>query len=67
MTSGRFINKANAKENKIFGKAFAGAVKTFIHFNKPLLVIKALKKLLKTKFDPFTEHYWSVKAIAYCN
>ena len=67
VTSGRFINKANAKENKIFGKAFAGAVKTFIHFNKPLLVIKALKKLLKTKFDLFTEHYWSVKAIAYCN
>ena len=66
ITSARYINKGNVKENKIYCRAFAGAVKTFISFNKPLLVIKALKKLLKTDSDKFTELFCSVKAINYC-
>ena len=66
ITSARYVNKSNIKENKVYCKAFSNAVKTFIQFNKPLLVIKALKKLLKTQVDAFTEHYWIVKAINYC-
>lgn len=67
ITSARYINKDNLKENKNYGKAFANAVRTLIHFNKPLLVIKAMKKLLKTRADAFTEYFWTVKAIHYCN
>ena len=67
ITSARYINKSNVKENKIYCRAFAGAVKTFIYFNKPLLVIKALKKLLKTDSDKFTELFYTVKAINYRN
>lgn len=66
VTSARYINKKNQKQNKIYNKAFSAAVRTFIHFNKPLLVIKAMKRLLKTQSDPFVENYWSIKAINYC-
>ena len=65
VASAKYINKENVKENKLYSKAFANAVNTFIHFNKPLLVIKSMKKLLKTQSDPFTEQFWSIKVINY--
>ncbi len=51
VVSAKFVNKKNLKENKLYGKANNEAILVFIHFNKPLLVLKSFKKLLKTQYD----------------
>ena len=51
VVSAKFVNKKNLKENSLYGKANNQAILVFIHFNKPLLVLKSFKKLLKTKYD----------------
>jgi hypothetical protein len=49
-----YTNKNNKEENKYFSNAFSEAIKVFIFFKKPLLVIKCLKKLIKTNYCQFT-------------
>lgn len=44
----RYANKNNKKFNKLYFKAFAQSINVFIQARKPLLCIKALKKLQRT-------------------
>lgn len=66
ITSARYYNKDNLKENKLYAKAFAQAIRTFIHFNKPLMAIRAHKKLILTKHDPYLCHFWTLKTLNFC-
>lgn len=47
----KFNNKKNLKENKLYAKANSEAIIVFIHFDKPLLVLKSFKNLLKTNYN----------------
>lgn len=49
--SAKFVNKNNSKLNQLYFKAFGECVDLFIKLKKPLLVIKALKKLAKTNHN----------------
>ena len=62
----KYTNKDNARENKLFGRAFEEAVNIFIHYKKPLLVLRCLKKLIRTGYCPFSIHFTTLKALAYC-
>eukprot|EP00919_Chromeraceae_sp_WS-2016_P041802 GHVR01099529.1.p1 GENE.GHVR01099529.1~~GHVR01099529.1.p1 ORF type:complete len:275 (-),score=25.64 GHVR01099529.1:669-1493(-) len=53
VVSAKYVNKDNHQENKHFGRAFIQAINTFIHFNKPLMVLRALKKLLRTNHNHY--------------
>lgn len=63
----KYTNKENAIENKLFVKAFEQAIDVFIHFKKPLLVLRLLNKLVRTNFSVFSIHFATLKAILYCN
>lgn len=63
----KYTNKGNAAENKVFGRAFAEAIDIFIHFKKPLLVLRLLNKLKRTHFCQFALHFATLKALTYCN
>ena len=65
ISSIKFTNKGNAKENKLFGRAFSEAIEVFIHFNKPLLVLRCLNKLKRTECSPFEIHHATIKAVIY--
>jgi hypothetical protein len=45
VVSVKYQNKNNKKLNKLYFKAFAQSINVFIQAKKPLLCIKALKKL----------------------
>ena len=62
----KFTNKGNSKENKLFGRAFSEAIDVFIHFNKPLLVLRCLNKLRRTLCSPFEIHHATIKSIIFC-
>jgi hypothetical protein len=62
----KYTNKGNAAENKLFGRAFSEAIDVFIHFKKPLLVLRLLNKLKRTQFCPFSLHFAAIKAVLYC-
>lgn len=61
----KYTNKGNARENKLFGRAFSEAIDVFIHFKKPLLVLRCINKLIRTAFCCFTIHHCILKAIIY--
>jgi hypothetical protein len=61
-----YTNKGNAIENKLFGRAFNESIDVFIHFKKPLLVLRLLNKLKRTQFCHFDLHFATIKAVAYC-
>jgi hypothetical protein len=63
----KYTNKDNVIENKLFGKAFEQAIDVFIHFKKPLLVLRLLNKLVHTSFSVFSIHFATLKATLYCN
>jgi hypothetical protein len=65
VASAKFVNKNNDDLNNIFFKAFGQALNLFIHLNKPMLALKTLKKLLKTKTNPTVTHLFKLKAIIY--
>ena len=67
VSTAKFVNKGNADENKLYAEAFSEAIKIFIFFNKPLLVVKCLKKMMKTNHDPYLEHFILMKALLYRN
>ena len=61
----KYTNKGNQTENKLFGRAFSEAIDVFIHFKKPLLVLRLLNKLKRTEFCPFALHFSTLKAVLY--
>ncbi len=67
VSSAKYINKGNVKENKLYIKAFFNAIKVFIRVRKPMLAIRAHKKLIKTKADPYLTLLSSIKVIAFRN
>ena len=66
ISSAKYVNKGNVKENKLYCKAFWHAIRVFIRLKKPMLAIRAHKKLLKTKSDPYLTLLSSVKVITFC-
>ena len=67
VTSAKYVNKGNIKENKLYGRAFSSAIRVFIQLNKPMLAIRAHKKLLKTKTDPYLTLLSTLKVITFRN
>lgn len=65
--SAKYVNKSNKKENKLYAKAFSNSIRVFIHYNKPLMVIRTLKKLIKTEYDPFLTLSSTIRSIIYRN
>lgn len=61
----KYTNKGNLSENKLFGRAFSEAIDVFIHFKKPLLVLRCINKLKRTNCCPFSIHQATVKALIY--
>jgi len=67
IVSAKFVNKKNLKENKLYGKANLEAILVFIHFDKPLLVLKSFKRLLKANLNDFETKLMTLRVIIYCN
>ena len=66
ISSIKYTNKGNLNENRLFGRAFSEAIDVFIHFKRPLLVLRCLKKLKRTNYCPFSIHFATLKAAQYC-
>lgn len=65
ISSIKYTNRGNPKENKLFGRAFSEAIDVFIYFKKPLLVLRCLNKLERSSYSPFEIHHAHIKAIIY--
>jgi hypothetical protein len=61
-----FVNKKNIKENKLYAKANSEAIHVFIHFDKPLMVLKSFKKFLNAKYDEFETKTMTLRVLSYC-
>lgn len=61
MVGVHYVDKNNKKFNKLYFKAFAQSINVFVQAKKPLLCIKALKKLQKTKHSAEEEHLYALK------
>ena len=66
VASAKFTNKKNLRENKLVAKANSEAIFVFIHFDKPLLVLKSFKKLLNANHNEFDLKLMSLRVLAYC-
>lgn len=66
VVSAKFANKKNLKENKLYAQANFEAIFVFIHFDKPLLVLKSFKKLLKANHNDFDTKLMSLRVLIYC-
>lgn len=66
VVSAKFVNKKNLKENKLFAQANFEAIFVFIHFDKPLLVLKSFKKLLKANHNDFDTKLMALRVLIYC-
>jgi hypothetical protein len=66
VVSAKFFNKNNQKENKLYGKANSEAILIFIHFDKPLLVLKSFKKIIASKYNNFDVSLVTLRVLAYC-
>lgn len=67
VVSANFVNKKNLKENKLYAQANLEAVLVFIHFDKPLLVLKSLKRLWKANSLEFDTKLMTLRVLIYCN
>jgi hypothetical protein len=67
VVSAKFVNKNNLKENHLYSKANYEAILVFIHFDKPLLVLKSFKKLLNAKDNEVDLKLMTLRVLAYCN
>lgn len=67
VVSAKFVNKKNLKENKLYAQANLEAILVFIYFDKPLLVLKSLKRLLKANYSEFDTKLTTLRVLIYCN
>ena len=63
----KFVNKKNLKENKLVAKANSQAILVFIHFDKPLLVLKSFKKLFNANYNELELKLITLRVLGYCN
>ena len=63
----KFVNRKNLKENKLVAQANSEAILVFIHFDKPLLVLKSFKKLLSANHNELEVKLMTLRVLRYCN
>ncbi len=67
VASAKFVNKKNLKENKLYARANFEAILVFIHFDKPLLVLKSFKRLLNACPSDIDTKLMTLRVLGYCN